>query len=781
MSKELNAQELINAFLAAIRLKRQEQCQAILESLEALSGQNPTLQAWCTYFKGYQVFEFQRDWAKAERIFTKLLQTEPEPTLHGPVLYTLGRSLDAQGRWEEAIAAFEQSLLTSTQLGQITEQARAWKHMAISLHKGFTQGDFDSSALQQAIAYCRLALDVLEPIIDPPQDIVWLKGTIWNTLGVICMNLGQWDEAIACYQQDLAICHALDDRFGLGLTYGNLGEVYQKHGNWPESLKAYQQALNLIREFNDRYEEIEALANIAYLYQEMAEYEPALDYYSQAIQLIEDMRVGISSEDAQAGFFATVVDTYANMALLCLTANRPEQAFNIVEQARSRTFLDSLAVRSPKLAEQMQQKEAAIMTLAEVQTALPADTLLLEYFTTGLVEAKEGRTAAQSAQRHRFPPAQTLLFVITRDGFQVFDTGLSPNDLRPQQLNSVVERHFLSPQIRRTLYDRLIAPVETLLQGKRRLYILPHGPLHYIPFQALLAPDGETLLCEDGPQLIYAPSATLLFRHRRAEADPAASPCLALGYNGEGDQRLRFAEEEARSIAHLTGGQALVEPRSPKKAELYRQAARYRFLHFSCHGEFDPDTPLASALHLGPEEALTALDVLDHLHLRCDLVTLSACESGLSRVRRGDELIGLTRAFMYAGASALVSTLWRVDERSTRILMEKFYQEIQIGLDFAEALKQAQLYLKRLTHREALNILTHSLAPADEGPTPVIPPDESPGDLPGVGAAWQQARAYLKGLAGEGEQDDIEILPDVVDEDQIFAAPFYWAPFILIS
>jgi CHAT domain-containing protein len=514
----------------------------------------------------------------------------------------------------------------------------------------------------------------------------------------------------------------------------------------------------------------------------MGELEPALDYYHQAIGVIEELRAGVSAEAAQAGFFATVVDTYANMALLYLTANHPEQAFNIIERARSRTFLDSLAARSPELAEQVQQRERVAVptiTLAEVQAHLSPDTLLLEYFTTGLVEAREGQAAAQPTERHRFPQPRTLLFAVTHNELQVHDIGLSPNDLRPRQLNSVVERHFLQPQIRRSLYDRLIAPVEPLLQGKRRIYLVPHGPLHYIPFQALLAPDGEPLLRENGPQLVYAPSGTLLFRYGRIEAYQALAPCLALGYNGQADTQLRFAEEEAYNVARLTGGRALVGPAS-KKPTLYQQASTYRRLHFSCHGEFDPDTPLASALHLGPDETITALDVLDHLRLQqCDLVTLSACESGLSRVRRGDELVGLTRAFMYAGAPALISTLWQVDERSTRILMEKFYHEVHNGLDFAEALKQAQLYLKRLTRRDVFDLLVHAAATADDGVGPAAPPDAHRAAPLRAGITFQQARTYLKGLANQSGPDET-VLPGETDEDHIFADPFYWAPFILI-
>jgi CHAT domain-containing protein len=485
--------------------------------------------------------------------------------------------------------------------------------------------------------------------------------------------------------------------------------------------------------------------------------------------------------------------------LLCLATGDYERAFDTVERARSRAFLDVLAAGSPDLPHEM---EAATITLSEVQAALPNDALLLEYFTTGLVEAREGRSAAgPAAERHRFPPPRTLIFAVTHDGIQVHDADLSPNDLRPRQLDSVVERHFLEPQIRRTLYDQLIAPLEKLFRGRRRLYLVPHGPLHYIPFQALIAADGETLLREEGPQLVYAPSATILFRYGRAEPGYAKSclvlglkilrflvklltpgyapkPCLALGYNGQGAKRLHFAEEEARSVAWQTGGQVLAGP-LPKKDTLYRQAANYRMLHFSCHGEFDPEAPLDSALCIALSEALTALDVFEHLRLRCNLVTLSACESGLSRVRRGDELVGFIRAFMYAGAPSLVSTLWRVDERSTRILMEEFYKEVRNGVDFAEALKRAQLYLKNLTGKEAQDVLARSLA--DEILDPATPPSESRSDLLATDVASQQASAYLKGLATKGGKDSVVASLGEKDEERIFADPYYWAPFVLIG
>ena len=694
MLNKSDGQELIEASFAALELRNLDQCEAVLDQLRSLSHERPAYESWCAYFGGILANERDHDYAEAERIFNRLLLTDLDLPLRGRVLVALGRTYHYLGHWAEAIQAYESSLPVFAELDQPLDHVKAWKEIAISYRRGFTQGDFAPDVLQRAIEYCQLALDVLESITDPPPDVAWLEGSVWNTLGLIHRSLGQWDEAIACYQQDLAICRSLDDRFGMGLSYGNLGEIYQKQDrdHWPEALEAYRKALSIIREFDDRYEETEVLANLGFLHQEMGKPALALDYYGQAIALIEGLRVSISSEAARAGFFATIADTYANAVLLCRETGAHRRAFDLAERARSRAFLDALSARSPELAREM---EAPTLTLADVQAVLPDGALLIEYFTTGLVEARDGRPTAQRPERHRFPPARTLIFTVTRDGIQVYDAGVSPNDLRPRQLDSVVERHFLRPEIRRTLYDRLIGPVEHLLRDRRRLYLVPHGPLHYIPFQALVAPDGDTLLREEGPQLVYAPSATLLFSRGLREMERAHEPCLALGYNSEGMTRLRFAEEEARTVARLTGGRALVGP-APKKETLFSQAANYRLLHISCHGDFDPQFPLSSSLHLAPGEDLTALEVLDHLRLRCDLVTLSACESGLSRVRRGDELIGLMRAFMYAGAPALVSTLWRVDERSTLTLMERFYREVQAGVGFAEALRRAQLHLQSL-------------------------------------------------------------------------------------
>ncbi|MFN8499541.1 MAG: CHAT domain-containing tetratricopeptide repeat protein [Anaerolineae bacterium] len=692
MSSTRDGELLVGELLAALARRQWDEFEGRWPHLVALAEAQPTVRAAMRYFEGVLANERDRDPARAERIFRQLLTTDLTPRWRSRVLLALGRTYDYQSRWDDAVSAYFACLPILADLGLPVEQAKAWKNIAIAYLKGFEHGDLGVEVLDPAAQYCRLALDTLGALPNPAEDDLALLSSVWHELGTVYTRRQAWNDAITCFEHEIALCQQINDPLGIGLAQVNLGEVYHERSrtDWPQALTTYQSALELIRAHGDAYDEADILADLGALHHDMGDLPLAVAYYTQAVEHLEALRGGMTSEAARAGFLADVADIYAHAILAHLDAGQPARAFNIMEQSRSRAFLDALEARSPELARQVYSPPA---TLREVQSALPPDTMLLEYFTTGLVEAREGRIESPALpRRHRFPPPRTLLFAVTADALHVFDTHVSPNDLRPASLDGVVERHFLAAPIRRTLYDRLLGPVAADAIGRRRLYIAPHGPLHYIPFQALVAPDGQPLLREDGPQVVHAPSATYLLRGVVATPSQAPLTCLAIGYNGQGEDRLQYAEAEAETVARLQGGSSVVGDQ-PKKNILYREAKRYRLLHLSCHGVFTPEDALLSALYTAPAETLTALDVLENLELDCDLVTISACESGLSRVRRGDELVGLTRAFAFAGARAYLSTLWRVDERSTQLLMTHFYGQVQAGRGFAEALRRAQLEL----------------------------------------------------------------------------------------
>jgi CHAT domain-containing protein len=745
-------QSQIEQFMTAVLLRRLEECRQLLQGLEAAAQHDHDLRLWCRYLRGILSFEEANDWAEAERIFAALLDQVLTSELRGKVLYALGRTYDVQARWQEAIATFEQARTHAEAHGLVVEAAKAWKHVAICYENGFVQGEYAVAELQQALLCAERALALIEPFLhdDPADDLLWLAGSVWNELGSLNMYLGRLEEALACYQRDLSFCRQLEDWHGVGISLLNSGEIHQKLGaaHSAEARTAYEQALALFRTYENKALMADALADLALLEAEMGNSVTALGHLHEAIDLAESLRAGISSESGRAGFFSTLADVYAHAVLLALALDRPVDAFNLVERARARAFLDTLAAGTldvPRAA------EARPTTLVEVQAVLPDHSLLLVLFTTGLEEVRLGRNAQrQNIRRHRFPPAKTILFAATRSQLRVHQAPISPNALQPNSLESVAERHFLDPALLRQLYDTLILPIDDLLSNRRRLYIVPHGPYHYLPFQALLGPEGEPLLRRGGPELVYGPSVTILARPPETQSALPARPCLALGYNGAADDELLLAEAEAVRVAQLTGGDAWVAS-DPKRTALAEQAPGHRLLHFSCHGRFDPAAPLESWLQIGPGETLRAADILQGLALNSDLVVLSACESGLSRVRRGDELIGLLRALRYAGARRVISTLWRVNEVATLLVMEKFYTLIGAGVDMAGALTEAQLHLRALTGEQVRQQLADLMAHL--------------GDQPGA-EPWRWAAAAHH-------------LGD--DTSHPFADPIYWAPFVLFG
>jgi CHAT domain-containing protein len=160
---------------------------------------------------------------------------------------------------------------------------------------------------------------------------------------------------------------------------------------------------------------------------------------------------------------------------------------------------------------------------------------------------------------------------------------------------------------------------------------------------------------------------------------------IAFGYSAH--ERLPYAPQEAAAVAGLFDGQALTEAEATL-AQLHTVGTAARVLHLATHGDFNPDNPLFSGLTLADGQ-LSTLDIFN-LRLQASLVTLSACQTGRSVIKGGDELLGLMRAFLYAGAASVMLSYWRVADQSTMALMQLFYQYLAQNAAKGHALRQAQ-------------------------------------------------------------------------------------------
>ncbi|GAH04847.1 unnamed protein product, partial [marine sediment metagenome] len=222
----------------------------------------------------------------------------------------------------------------------------------------------------------------------------------------------------------------------------------------------------------------------------------------------------------------------------------------------------------------------------------------------------------------------------------------------------------------------LIEPISEYLTKESLIYFVPYNLLHYLPLHALEL-NGEPLI-KNNP-VAYLPSASLI-RFCQNKGSGKLESCASFGVD---------FEDEAEKVAELFGVKPYIGSTAAKE-KVIEACTNKDIIHFSCHGMFDDLDPLSSGVKLYNGEILTAREIFN-LNLNAELVTLSACQTGINENSPGDELVGLTRAFLYAGAPSVIVSLWSVNAKSTQELMLEFYKLLKSGKDKATALQKAQV------------------------------------------------------------------------------------------
>jgi CHAT domain-containing protein len=252
-------------------------------------------------------------------------------------------------------------------------------------------------------------------------------------------------------------------------------------------------------------------------------------------------------------------------------------------------------------------------------------------------------------------------------------------------------RRFEEPLLRAThshleaLYGELIAPLRPFFQGKH-LIVVPHGPLHFLPFHALR--NGEEYLC-DAFTVSYAPSATVFCW---CQEKPASASDNSLVF-GIADERAPQILQEAQSVAALLPHSSLHVGDHATSSVLRKKGPQSGLLHLATHGVYRQDNPMFSGIRLG--DGYLNLYDLYQMRLDAKLVTLSGCATGMNFVAAGDELLGLQRGLFCAGATTLLLSLWDVHDQSTSQLMQLFYREFLRTGNMAGALQHAMQELRQ--------------------------------------------------------------------------------------
>jgi len=499
------------------------------------------------------------------------------------------------------------------------------------------------------------------------------------------------------------------------------------------------------------------------------EADAADGHFRRSLETVESLgaRLGGGTE-SKSEFAAGTTALYGDYVDFLVAAGRPREAFDVLERSRARVLLRMLAERDlvfsgdiPPEMDRRRRTLAAEYDRAQSQlAALSPDT------DAAAVEASRAELARLRAERESFKaelvkasprlaaleypeplgcagtlealepgtlllsysvrPEKTLLFALGPGPgeFHLYATSVSAGRLAQEmrRLRRLIADGAEPRAASRALSRLLLEQARDPMRRCRRVVVVADGPLHFLPFAALAWPGGGktfTYLAQERPAVL-APSATL-YAESRTRSPRAPGPVLAFGdpdLTGSGAARslqglvpLPGTRAELAAIQAIFGSRAQVFLGAEASEGRARAAGTEpSILHFACHGLLEAGRPLDAGLALAPgaegqNGLLQAWEIFEGLRLDADLVTLSACETGVGKVQGGEGLLGLSRAFQYAGARSLLVSLWRVEDASTAALMARFYRHLAAGEPKDESLRAAQRELLR----------------GDEGPAAALP------------------------------------------------------------
>jgi CHAT domain-containing protein len=452
--------------------------------------------------------------------------------------------------------------------------------------------------------------------------------------------------------------------------------------------------------------------------------DAALKSYLEAVGLVARDHNRLHDEQSRSSLLEDKTDIYYAAILELLDHQRVAEAFDLMERSRSRAMVDLLYSRAPNLGPTVEGQLLARTTKLNASIATEQNKLFLWSRNPGahkdeiaqaqanitllqaqddqlqeqiairaprlhsllnakLVSLKEAQARARNGQYdllyYLVWGDKLIIWHITGDDVQVRDVFFSRDlvDRSVAWLRESLSRgdSKFDEVSSRELFLVAINPVLKSIKT-RHLVIIPHESLNVLPFQVLQDPaDGKYL--GEKFEITYAPSATVLANLERMP-NLASGRLLAVAYPGMTDSM-----KEVQAIASLYPGRSkTITDVTLKNDELKRLARDYNLLHLSMHGEFQAVDPMLSFLVLRSATAqddghFTAADMFGLPLAKNSLVVLSACETGRVAVTRGNELLGMERALLYAGASTLVLTSWEVHAPSTALWMQTFYREGQ--------------------------------------------------------------------------------------------------------
>ncbi len=565
----------------------------------------------------------------------------------------------------------------------------------------------------------------------------------------------------------------------------NLGNVHAVADRLDSAIASYHRAEALYDAQGYRVHRALALGNIGVLSLRLNRLDAAADALRRSIGILEELRGNISSIDIRSSFISNKFYIYENLIGILIQQGRVDEAFEYVERAKARSFLDMIgnkAVGEGKKRDEataaLIQRERALqrrieavlgnadsarvlgeaiedhqrviaalrerdpeyasvksiepLPLAELRRMLDGRTAVVEYFvgersafgfavTRDTIVVRRMQVDRGNALEREIEALRRMLYVdFPNTKFSVLrekrmKDRLSPREALASWRATPVPSTWQYSLV--TMYSRFLAPFAGVIEDKEVLYIVPHGPLHHLPFQALIRPADIDTRADvhiarpryliERHAIALLPSVSVLPFALRRDLVPVRSG-LIVGDPLYADPKYRSKPLEAALIEADTVSRYVPQPtvltrEAAEEVVVKNELIGKDVVHLATHGELNKEQPLRSRILFAaarPDSVnngdLTVAKIFN-LDLQAVLVTLSACQTaqvaaGKGQSTAGDDLVGLTRSFMYAGTPAVIASLWFVDDASTLDWMRYFYRAwLNGGRSRVQAARQAAL------------------------------------------------------------------------------------------
>jgi tetratricopeptide (TPR) repeat protein len=627
---------------------------------------------------------------------------------HARALFYLSTQRARLGRFDEAL-----SRLVEAESEFAAQGNHQWQARCAVARAALLLATPDTAAFKDAIALSRRAARTFARLGLPSRQAV--AGAV---LARALLRVGRSRAAEDQVRSALWLAQGVGVPWLLFECHYTLGLVLRSANQPERAYAAFREAADALErvraELQPEELRISLISDKTNLYQELvllclerSAISEALQHAERAKSRVFAERLAASVDPLRHGIDAQVLGTTDARALERMRELRDELVWLYsrmsegVGAAEIQRFRHQVAVREAELVRLQRRLQPAsrahvvamgigattadaATTLDRLRRRLQPGTVVLEYFQAGdelvLFVFDQHQLSA-----HRLGPVDSVLSLVDRFQYQVSKFGLGDDYVR-SHADTLLSN---ATDVLAELYARLVGPCADSLVDARQLIVVPHGALHGLPFHALTDPTGTPLV--ERLEITYAPSSTVLASCFDRPCRPEAPGTQMLV--GVSDPALPQIDAEIASLREVFASPVVLSGEAATEQAFRHHAAEAELIHLASHAIFRQDNPLFSAIKLA-DGWLSVYD-LYNLRLRASLVTLSACETGVSDVLAGDELIGLARGFFQAGAASVVVSLWPVNDASTARLMTRFYRHLRAGATPAAAMRRGQAELRR--------------------------------------------------------------------------------------